>query len=148
MGLPRPVRRHATPSRRLATLVGRREPGPRDPRSGPRDSADVTAEVLIPLRRFGPDATGGSANLGRPRLPPRRGPREHLVDPRLLARLAVGARRGRRDAGPPCGGRIRLLPARGPSAPPPCRPRAALPPPAPLCPGGGRRHGPGARAAA
>jgi len=41
MGLPRPVRGHATPSRRVATLVGRREPGPRDPGCRPRDSADV-----------------------------------------------------------------------------------------------------------
>src|SRR2546425_901167 len=48
----------APPPWRLAAPRGRREPGSRDSGSGPRDPADVTAEVLIPLRRFGRECGG------------------------------------------------------------------------------------------
>src|SRR3989454_1934620 len=61
------------------------------------------------------DAAGGSARRGRPRIPPRRGPCEHPVDPHFPSGLEAGVRRGRRDPGPAGGRGIRLLwPGGGP----------------------------------
>src|SRR2546426_6183399 len=76
------------------------------------------------------DAAGGSARRGRPRFPPRRGPREHLVDPYFPSGLAAGVLRGRCDPRTAGGRRIRLLwpgggPLRFPRGPATARPPVA-----------------------